>query len=64
MLMAAHALIKRKGGPVERDEVIEALSGHICRCTGYAKIVDSVIAASRGDTAALGTTREIEGAVA
>ena len=49
MLMAAHALIKRKGGPVDRDEVIEALSGHICRCTGYVKIVDAVIAASHSD---------------
>jgi carbon-monoxide dehydrogenase small subunit len=47
MLMAAHALIERKGGPVERDEVIEALSGHVCRCTGYVKIVDAVVAASR-----------------
>jgi carbon-monoxide dehydrogenase small subunit len=49
MLMAAHALIERKGGPVERDEVIDALSGHICRCTGYVKIVDAVMAASRGE---------------
>ena len=62
--MAAHALIERKGGPVEREEVIEALSGHICRCTGYAKIVDAVIAASRGDTAAPEAMREVEGAVA
>ncbi len=49
MMMAAHALIERKGGPVDREEVIEALSGHICRCTGYVKIVDAVIAASRGE---------------
>ncbi|MBV9796534.1 MAG: (2Fe-2S)-binding protein [Solirubrobacterales bacterium] len=48
MLMAAHALIQRAGGPVDREQVIEALSGHICRCTGYVKIVDAVIAASRG----------------
>jgi aerobic-type carbon monoxide dehydrogenase small subunit (CoxS/CutS family) len=49
MILAAHALIERKGGPVERDEVLEALSGHFCRCTGYVKIVDAVMAASRGD---------------
>lgn len=49
MLMAAHALIERKGGPVERDEVLEALSGHVCRCTGYVKIVNAVMAASRGE---------------
>ena len=35
--------------PVGRDEIIEALSGHVCRCTGYAKILDAVAAASRGE---------------
>jgi carbon-monoxide dehydrogenase small subunit len=49
MLMAAQALLERKGGPVEREEVIEALNGHVCRCTGYVKIVEAVIAASRGE---------------
>jgi aerobic-type carbon monoxide dehydrogenase small subunit (CoxS/CutS family) len=49
MIMAATALIERKGGPVERGEVIDALGGHYCRCTGYVKIVDAVLAASRGE---------------
>ena len=49
MIIAATALLDRKGGPVERDEVLEALSGHYCRCTGYVKIVDAVLAASRGE---------------
>jgi xanthine dehydrogenase iron-sulfur cluster and FAD-binding subunit A len=49
MLMAAQALVAGSGGPVEREQVIEALAGHICRCTGYVKIVDAVIAASRGE---------------
>ncbi len=49
MILAATALIERKGGPVERDEVLEALGGHYCRCTGYVKIVEAVMAASRGD---------------
>lgn len=49
MVMAAHALLARNGGPVDRDQVIEALGGHICRCTGYVKIVDAVMAASRGE---------------
>ena len=49
MVLAATALIERKGGPVERDEVLEALGGHYCRCTGYVKIVDAVLAASRGE---------------
>ena len=49
MMIAAHALIERSGGPVEREQVVEALAGHICRCTGYVKIVEAVMAASRGE---------------
>ena len=52
MMLAAHAIIERTGGEVGREEVIEALSGHVCRCTGYAKIVAAVQAASRGDVGA------------
>jgi aerobic carbon-monoxide dehydrogenase small subunit len=47
-LVAAHALIERGGGK-EREEVLDALSGHVCRCTGYVKIVQAVQAAATGD---------------
>jgi aerobic-type carbon monoxide dehydrogenase small subunit (CoxS/CutS family) len=47
MLMAAHALIESGSGR-NRDEVIDALSGHVCRCTGYVKIVDAVTTAAAG----------------
>jgi aerobic carbon-monoxide dehydrogenase small subunit len=53
MIVAATALIERKRGSVDRDEVLEALGGHYCRCTGYVKIVDAVLAASRGDVDAV-----------
>jgi carbon-monoxide dehydrogenase small subunit len=49
-MMAAQALVERGDG-VEREDVIAALSGHVCRCTGYVKIVDAVTAAARGDVA-------------
>ena len=49
MIIAATALLERKGGPVERDEVLEALGGHYCRCTGYVKIVKAVEAVGKGD---------------
>jgi carbon-monoxide dehydrogenase small subunit len=49
MIVAATALIERRGGPVERDDVLDALGGHYCRCTGYVKIIDAVMAASRGE---------------
>ena len=48
-VMAAEALRRRADGEVEREEVIEALSGHLCRCTGYVKIVDAVTAAARAE---------------
>jgi aerobic carbon-monoxide dehydrogenase small subunit len=50
-VMATEALRRRSDGDVEREEVIEALSGHLCRCTGYVKIVDAVTAAVRGEVA-------------
>jgi aerobic carbon-monoxide dehydrogenase small subunit len=49
MVVAATALIERKGGPVEREDVLDALGGHYCRCTGYVKIIDAVMAASRSN---------------
>lgn len=47
-LMAAQALVDRGGSP-SRDDVREALSGHVCRCTGYVKILDAVEAAVAGN---------------
>ena len=51
-LMATEALVARSDGEVGREEILEALSGHICRCTGYVKIVDAVGAAARGEVTA------------
>jgi len=47
MIMAAEALLRRRSSPTEAD-IREALSGNICRCTGYVKIIESVQAAARG----------------
>ncbi len=49
MVLAATALLEQKGGPVEREDVQEALGGHYCRCTGYVKIIDAVMSASRAN---------------
>jgi carbon-monoxide dehydrogenase small subunit len=41
MEMASLALV-RQGEPLSREQIKEGLSGNLCRCTGYVKIVDSV----------------------
>jgi 4-hydroxybenzoyl-CoA reductase subunit gamma len=46
MLMAAEALLRRNPDPSEA-QIREALSGNLCRCTGYVKIIESVQAAAR-----------------
>jgi aerobic-type carbon monoxide dehydrogenase small subunit (CoxS/CutS family) len=48
-VMATEALVRRSDGEIGREEVIEALNGHLCRCTGYVKIVDAATAAVRGE---------------
>jgi CO/xanthine dehydrogenase Mo-binding subunit/aerobic-type carbon monoxide dehydrogenase small subunit (CoxS/CutS family) len=48
MLIAARDLLGREPSPT-RPQVLDALGGVLCRCTGYAKIVEAVEAAARGD---------------
>jgi carbon-monoxide dehydrogenase small subunit len=54
MIIAAKALLDRNPAP-DRADVIEAISGNICRCTGYEPIVAAILAAAaelRGGSAA------------
>jgi len=41
MILTAYALLKENPNPTE-EEIRRAISGNICRCTGYAKIVEAV----------------------
>jgi aerobic-type carbon monoxide dehydrogenase small subunit (CoxS/CutS family) len=34
----------------DRERIVDVLSGHLCRCTGYAPIVEAVAAAAAGET--------------
>jgi carbon-monoxide dehydrogenase small subunit len=47
-MLAAHSLLEREPG-AGREQILEGLSGHMCRCTGYVKIVEAVAAAARGE---------------
>jgi aerobic-type carbon monoxide dehydrogenase small subunit (CoxS/CutS family) len=46
ILLTAKALLDRNPHP-SRDEIRQALSGNLCRCTGYTKIIEAVELAAR-----------------
>lgn len=48
MIMSAYALIIKNPQPT-RDDIIEALSGNLCRCTGYEQIIEAIEAVVRGE---------------
>lgn len=45
MLMAATVLLEENPAPT-RNDVVRAISGHVCRCTGYEAIIDAVLSAA------------------
>jgi carbon-monoxide dehydrogenase small subunit len=45
MIMTASALLSKNSRPSE-EEIKKALSGNLCRCTGYVKIIEAVKKAS------------------
>ena len=48
LVMSSTAFIeKHKGQPVTREEIRRGHAGNLCRCTGYTKIEEAIVAASR-----------------
>ena len=45
MLIAARALLDRNPSP-SREEIAEAITGNVCRCTGYDSIIDAIAEAA------------------
>jgi carbon-monoxide dehydrogenase small subunit len=45
MILAAHSLLAGNPDPT-REEIVEAISGNICRCTGYAQIIEAIALAA------------------
>ena len=41
ILMSSKALLEEKSNPT-REEIKEAISGHLCRCTGYQQIIEAI----------------------
>jgi len=46
MIMSARALLNRKRPPTDK-EIIEAISGNLCRCTGYLPIIEAIRAIAK-----------------
>jgi aerobic-type carbon monoxide dehydrogenase small subunit (CoxS/CutS family) len=45
MILTAHAFLRDHPHP-SRDDIRRAIAGNLCRCTGYTKIVDAIVAAA------------------
>jgi carbon-monoxide dehydrogenase small subunit len=46
MILTTKALLDENPSPTEQ-EVRQAISGNVCRCTGYAKIVEAILKAAQ-----------------
>lgn len=46
MVLTAHALLRDNPAPT-REAIVDAISGNICRCTGYGQIVEAIELAAR-----------------
>lgn len=49
MLLTAKALLDGESAP-SREDVLHELRGSLCRCTGYRKIIEAILAAARRET--------------
>lgn len=45
MVLSAHALLARNPSPTHED-IVDAISGNICRCTGYGQIIEAIALAA------------------
>jgi carbon-monoxide dehydrogenase small subunit len=45
MIVTAKSLLEKNPNP-DRDEIREAISGNLCRCTGYQKIIEAIASAA------------------
>ena len=60
MIISAKELIDKTAAPTEL-EIREALSGNLCRCTGYTKVVEAIAEVCREQAAAVGSPSGSDG---
>ncbi|MDA0298259.1 MAG: molybdopterin-dependent oxidoreductase [Actinobacteria bacterium] len=53
IVVRAKAQVDKKGAALQRSEMAKHLGAHLCRCTGYVKILDAVMMVARGEVPVL-----------
>lgn len=48
IVMRAMAQVEKKGAGLERDDMARHLGAHLCRCTGYVKVLDAIESVAKG----------------
>jgi carbon-monoxide dehydrogenase small subunit len=48
MVLSARALLRRNPRPT-REEIVEAIAGNLCRCTGYEPVIEAIAAAAEAE---------------
>lgn len=48
IVMRAKAQVDKKGAALEREDMARHLGAHLCRCTGYVKVLDAIEAVAKG----------------
>jgi len=51
ILMRTKAMVDKSGTDLTREKASRLLGAHLCRCTGYTKILDAIVSLSQGETA-------------
>ena len=61
IVMRAKAQIDKKGAELTREKMAPHLGAHLCRCTGYVKILDAIEAVAHGEVCAPALSAEVGG---
>lgn len=61
IVMRAKAQIDKKGAALERSDMARHLGAHLCRCTGYVKVLDAIEAVAQGTVCSPGLSGEVGG---
>jgi xanthine dehydrogenase molybdenum-binding subunit len=59
IVMRAKAQIDKKGADLQREEMARHLGAHLCRCTGYVKVLDAIEAVAKGKSFGTGLPARI-----